>query len=538
MHRIVSRTVAVAAVAIFAGSLSQAAHAASSAFTYQGRLNVSGSAAHGSYDMQFRLFPVPSGGAQIGVTVALNNEPVEDGLFSTDLDFGPGVFDGAARYLEIAIRPGTSSDPFTVLAPRQEIRPTPYAIHAQRADQAAALGNGLAYVDNPSRLIYLNDSALVTLDDLGRLRVAQGVLDGGESGLVTWGPGGTLNLDLTAPLENLETGYVGVADSRGAVQSAASIFDNGAGGFLTWGPEDSLNVSIGALDAGPDHGYIGVADERGIIQGDLYVNESGEGVVTLWGFNDSLNVDISSASDDPDLGFVGVADANSDYQAAMGIYDTGEGAFYTAGPNGSFNVDISSMTNRPNHGFVGVADDDGILQAGVYVDDDGDGIVFGDFKSFVVDHPSRAGEKIVYVSLEGPEAGIYERGTARLAEGRAVIALPEHFTALADPRSISVQLTPGSFDSLGVGYQRIDDAHIEIRELNGGKGEYDVSYLVQARRAGKEIPTVMTQAQFEQRFTRAERKPQLAGRQSAKTRPALPDTATMKRTPSRRISEQ
>ena len=60
-------------------------------------------------------------------------------------------------------------------------------------------------------------------------------------------------------------------------------------------------------------------------------------------------------------------------------------------------------------------------------------------KSFVIDHPTKAGMKLRYGSLEGPENGVYVRG--RLKEGN-VIELPDYWTGLVDPDSITVDLTP------------------------------------------------------------------------------------------------
>jgi hypothetical protein len=62
-------------------------------------------------------------------------------------------------------------------------------------------------------------------------------------------------------------------------------------------------------------------------------------------------------------------------------------------------------------------------------------------KSFVIDHPTRPDMKLRYGSLEGPENGVYVRG--RLT-GSNTIQLPEYWTKLVDPDSITVQLTPVS----------------------------------------------------------------------------------------------
>jgi len=59
-------------------------------------------------------------------------------------------------------------------------------------------------------------------------------------------------------------------------------------------------------------------------------------------------------------------------------------------------------------------------------------------KSFVIDHPTKLGKKLRHGSLEGPENGVYVRGKL---DGTNLIELPEYWTKLVDPDSITVQLT-------------------------------------------------------------------------------------------------
>ena len=65
-----------------------AAFAQTTAFTYQGSLNTSGTPASGNYDFQFALFDAASGGAQLGTTQTLNGVVVTNGVFAVSLDFG------------------------------------------------------------------------------------------------------------------------------------------------------------------------------------------------------------------------------------------------------------------------------------------------------------------------------------------------------------------------------------------------------------------------------------------------------------------
>jgi hypothetical protein len=59
-------------------------------------------------------------------------------------------------------------------------------------------------------------------------------------------------------------------------------------------------------------------------------------------------------------------------------------------------------------------------------------------KSFVIPHPTKPGKQLRHGSLEGPENGVYVRG--RLKGNK--IELPEYWTKLVDPDSITVNLTP------------------------------------------------------------------------------------------------
>jgi hypothetical protein len=107
------------------------------AFTYHGQLQQSGSPVNSLCDFQFSLWDASTTGTLIGTTQAVNNVSVSNGLFTALLDFGAGAFNGDARWLEIAVRAPASGDTFTLLAPRQAITATPYALQAATADTAA-----------------------------------------------------------------------------------------------------------------------------------------------------------------------------------------------------------------------------------------------------------------------------------------------------------------------------------------------------------------------------------------------------------------
>jgi hypothetical protein len=60
-------------------------------------------------------------------------------------------------------------------------------------------------------------------------------------------------------------------------------------------------------------------------------------------------------------------------------------------------------------------------------------------KSFLIPHPTKPGMQLRYGSLEGPENGVYVRGKLK---GNNKIELPDYWTKLVDPDSITVTLTP------------------------------------------------------------------------------------------------
>jgi hypothetical protein len=95
------------------------AFAQGSAFTYQGKLTDSGAPATGAYDFRFILYNADAGGSQVGTTLTADDVVVTAGAFTVVLDFGSNIFDGQARWLELAVRPGASTGFYTVLSPRQ-----------------------------------------------------------------------------------------------------------------------------------------------------------------------------------------------------------------------------------------------------------------------------------------------------------------------------------------------------------------------------------------------------------------------------------
>ena len=114
---------------LFTLHLTSAVLAQGTAITYQGQLNLNGSPAQGNYDFQFTLFNTNQSGVAASPVLTTTNVSVSNGLFTTTLNFGAGIFNGTNLWLDIAVC-ANGSGTFTELTPRQPITPTPYAMTA------------------------------------------------------------------------------------------------------------------------------------------------------------------------------------------------------------------------------------------------------------------------------------------------------------------------------------------------------------------------------------------------------------------------
>lgn len=134
------------ALVMFASAAS-ACFAQGTAFTYQGRLDSGGAPAQGIYDLRFAIHDAPSGGSTVAGPITHSAPSITNGLFTVTLDFGTGIFTGAARWLEIGVRTNGGGT-FMVLTPRQPLTPAPYALFAPNAGLSATATTASAVAAN------------------------------------------------------------------------------------------------------------------------------------------------------------------------------------------------------------------------------------------------------------------------------------------------------------------------------------------------------------------------------------------------------
>ena len=118
--------------------------------------------------------------------------------------------------------------------------------------------------------------------------------------------------------------------------------------------------------------------------------------------------------------------------------------------------------------------------------------VTGNFSSankwFVEPHPYDPSKEIRYVSLEGPHAEVYFRGTAQVSRGVTRIDVPQDFRFVADPQTYSAVVTPlGAMATVAVLLQTPDGIVVQASR------DVKVNYVVYAERAAVKNPNPITE---------------------------------------------
>lgn len=235
------------------------------AFTYQGLLSQSGTEVTDACDFEFRAFDAATNGVQVGPTltfdgVGANPQPpdVVDGLFTVDLDFGAGVFDGNPRFLEIAVRCPSGAGSYTTLEPRQPISPAPYAIRATQADSAANLVVPLVLsLDDSGQTTLTVENAASggeALEVLGNLRVGplgQFQVDSASGNVAAQGTVTADNLEATSDFAPMVR-FFNFNGAAVAVQIIGDTEFQGSVGLDVSDPQHPIDHSSGAhlSDAG------------------------------------------------------------------------------------------------------------------------------------------------------------------------------------------------------------------------------------------------------------------------------------------------
>lgn len=132
---------------------------------------------------------------------------------------------------------------------------------------------------------------------------------------------------------------------------------------------------------------------------------------------------------------------------------TGPSAIGQMGHTGPTGASVTGPTGRSCKGDTGARGPTGpgiqfggetgtsFTNNGVWYDSGSNIFYYATAKSFIINHPIHEDKYLVHACLEGPEAGVYYRGTGEILDNISVdISLPYYVQALAS--DLTVQITP------------------------------------------------------------------------------------------------
>jgi hypothetical protein len=442
-----------------------------SSFTYQGRLKDGPNPANGQYDFAFKLFDVPTGGAQVGPTITRFNQTVSEGLVTISLDFGATALQGQARYMEVGVKT-TSEFNFTTLTPRQPVSPAPYAM-------------GL----KPATLI-TNTYSSVRLGSILRGVEAESMIGSAVQGISTSSGGEGVygiahNGATAAGVEGYSTSGFGV-HGIGTSNNGSGVYGESDNGYGVHGSSDSDVGVMGESDSA--RGVYGLSNSHFGVHGESTSNTGVRGSSTsglgVHGSSDS-NTGVRGVSTDSNgmygssangVGVRGVSTSNTGVYGSStngigvrgesasgfsvgvqgesldtGVHGIAEGRF--AGPTaigvrgtggGPLNIGIGVYGESESYaGIYGTTDDPngewaGYFAGNVQVTGSCCGAGAGISRT---DHPLNPANKYLsHAYMESPDMKtVYDGNVTTGASGEAVVALPDYVEALN--RDFRYQLT-------------------------------------------------------------------------------------------------
>jgi len=300
MNRITSPSRALFLAVLLASSLLLRAAPLGTTFTYQGRLYDGGGIANGNYDFTFDLYNDPVAGAHIGATWTDLNVSVSNGVFTTVVDFGAGIFDGTAYWLAIGVRSNGTGAAYATLSPRQSVSPTPYSLYATTAPVADNSVTSVKILDgsitsadlgaNSVSSIHIVDGQVMNVDLANNAVDSAKVLDGSLTGL------DLANNTVTSVqlADSINLGDAAVGGELHVYHAAAggpaiSLFGTGTGGYqYLYQNDGQIGVYLDGDSGGGGLEYLYAAD--GSIGVVLDGESGGAGLISILNTNGGTRV--------------------------------------------------------------------------------------------------------------------------------------------------------------------------------------------------------------------------------------------------------
>jgi len=434
---------------------------------YQGVLRGSaGEPLTGDYEMTFRFFDAATGGNEILIDRHLasvgQQVTVAGGLFSVELckglvgfavldGSGPGTYsslvqvfrDYASVWLEVTI--GTET-----LSPRTRILAAGYAFNAANAGSADVAASATTAV------------TATTATDATNLNGQPGSFYMDMSSTRQFKAGG-------ARFTSADSGYY-VLEAYTNPGSPGAMLAEGANGYCAMGYD-----TVGEVCGGTDYG--GYFYDRN----DNSYSYLGHGVV---------GVDAGGSG----YGVIGVGSGSASYgvfaasngSAGYGLYAQGQiAARFVQSNLTATNVNIAySGYGVLSHSSNGIFNDDNEDTSYAYLGRGGYKVQGTGTVSFVQNDPDHADRVVIYHAPESSEVNVFTRGSARLENGVARVALDPTFVLTANPDlGLTAQLTPRG-EAVPLAVDAVSATELVVRGPAGSHVAFD--YDVMGLRIGFE----------------------------------------------------
>jgi hypothetical protein len=293
----------------------------------------------------------------------------------------------------------------------------------------------------------------------------------------------TFEVDSSAHTSNMTAAGAMAVDVNAG--RAFTINGNGSVGIGTTGPQSKLHVGGGDIRIDNNQQYLAETAGGGVI-GVAKMDVSDNLLIG----DGNFVIDVNGSSERMKINSAGNVLIGQPTDSVDKLQTQGEANLYAARFNGSTNgsqsygVRIRAGTTSVDQGFLveNTAGTDlfivkGNGNVGIGTGSPSNALdVVGHFsatsKSFLIDHPTKENKKLQYGSLEGPENGVYVRGTTH----EDSVELPEYWSELVHDESITVVLTPiGKKQDLFI----IKKSN-KLIKIGGVEGSYD--YVVYGER--------------------------------------------------------
>ncbi|MCX7716755.1 MAG: hypothetical protein N2Z73_04995 [Endomicrobia bacterium] len=158
-------------------------------------------------------------------------------------------------------------------------------------------------------------------------------------------------------------------------------------------------------------------------------------------------------------------------QASEGTVDIGVLRSYDGSAHRSLQIENDSTIDPAYYETAGALN----VRSHLFVNGN---IVKSGSVSFIRPHPKDPTKEIIYVSLEGPECGMYVRGSGQLVNGEAVIELPEHFSLLASAERLTAHVTARGETEWWLYVKELTKERLVVKEAKGGRSNVSFDYIV------------------------------------------------------------